>query len=74
MRSELKELSLHRGYKLLVALFKEQEELAKQRALTVPEDLAAADYKGAVLRLRGQAEAWARAQTLLAEKLIPPAE
>jgi hypothetical protein len=69
MRSELKELSLHKGYKLLLALFQQQEELAKNRQLTVDSNLPAADYKGEVLRLRGQAEAWARAQVLLDEKL-----
>lgn len=69
MRSELKELSLLPGYKLLVALFKVQEELAKARALEVDSSLPAAEYKGEVLRLRGQAEAWGRAQALLDEKL-----
>jgi len=68
-RSSLKELSLHPGYKILLELFRAQEELARSRELTVAVDLPAAEFKGEVLHLRGQREAWARAQVLLDEKL-----
>jgi hypothetical protein len=60
---------LHPGYRDLLNLFKAQEDLARDRQLTVDSNLPAAEYKGEALRLRGQAEAWARAQVLLEEKL-----
>lgn len=69
MRSELKELSSQPGYKLLVNLFRELEELAKARELAVPANLPAEEFKGAVLQLRGERLAWERAGRLLDEKL-----